>query len=287
MDYLKVVQFCFDWLKTKDSSKLFLQAGVVTTMFVFLNVLWENFARRIPVTDGLFIAGSFVSIMLTFVLMLVSVYLSCKVIIFALKRAGKKTHFFGGEEFFEVIKILIAAFFRSVLWCQNRKIRIMQLFCFFAIAASGLALVLIAPGENIFAIISLFLFILLVCFFYFLAIWYSSIRYNFSMLVFLESKKSLSDCLQKSWEITRGSVIEIFAASLCGAIVYIAVFFALSMVLALFFFIFGLVAYSSFSIAMLFFSTMFGLLLQWLIFLPQNFLGVAVYSELTLQKHKK
>ncbi len=286
MNYEGIVSFAFDWLKARDSLKILLPYGALSAVMVLISVLEQNFQKNVPVSSSLYPVGLFVSIGLLILFWLVSFYFVGLALAFALKIKKRRPRFFGCEEYIEFIKVAIVSFFRSLIWCQNTKIRAAQVSGFSVSLVSLLLLVLALPSRNSLVIIPLILVLFLVAFAYLLVVVYASIRYGFSVVAFLDKRTEVADSVKQSWEITRGSVLQILFASILAVLVSGIAFGAVALLLSIFCMLFGIIAGAGLLLSFTIFAVIFDFLLRWLVFLPQIFIDVAIYENL-LASHSK
>ncbi len=294
LNYESIISFAFDWLKTKDSIKILLPYGALCAVMALFGVLQQNFSERIPASNSIYLVGLLVSFGFRVLFVFVSFYFVGLAIVFALKRKQKHPRFFGGEEFIGLIKTAIVNLVCSLVWCQNKKIRAAQVSCLSVLIVSvaslfSLFLVSMHSENLLLANLSVFILLVLVSFLlalaYFLVVAYASTRYCFSIIVFLEKKTEAMDSVRKSWELTRGSVLEILLAWIAAGIVSAIAFGLVAFFLSIFFALFCIIAGASLA-SFFVFSALFGFFLSWLLFLPQIFIDVAIYENL-LASHAK
>ena len=270
--------FAFDWLKTKESLKVFLAYGAFAAIAAFSDVIEETILKAIPTSSGMFLLSYALYIFLAIFFVFISFYFVGMAVVFALQRRKRKPRGFGFGEYIEIIKIAIISFLRSLFWCHSAKLRKAQWACVAALVLSG-ALSIFAVAANAMPLLIAGLLILMLAFFaYAVVVIYAGIRYGFSIVVFFDKRLDVKKSVRESWEITRGNVLQLIFASLLAGIVSTIAFGIAALFVSILLATLGVAFSAAASIAI--FTVAFNLFFSWFLFMPQNFIEVALYDNI-------
>ncbi|GEM_PF-6324894 len=282
MDYEGVVRFAFDWLKEKESLKYLVPYCVLLIISSAISFLLTgvNATVFVPATTQVPPLNQVLNFVLGILFSLIFLYISGLVLVFALKRKNRNPPKFDFSKYIGMIKVIIVSAVFALLWCGNKKLRIVQLACFVVSAISLLAAIILMLGNtgSFFPSLLFFLVLAFAIIVYIPVLIYTSVRYSMSLVVFLDAGLGAVDSANKSWELTRGAVLEMIIASLLAGIVVAIAAGVVSLVVAFFASIIGL----PFGIFGAFFAFLmvFSMAFQTLAFIPQQFIEVAIYDNL-------
>lgn len=225
-DFNKVLRFAFvDWFKQKG----ILKYVAFLFLFYFLTTIISNyamFALFSPLDNlALMSAPESMGMIVYFIffiaaMILFSIIVGSIVSFFVIAKAldSKKMNFaeFSVEKWLKLIGLMIMQSL-SILF-SIFKLRLL-LIPISAIILTGLGLILIilsSSGATIFALVGiLFVIIAILLSLVYLAVMiYNSIRLALSSAIFVEGEKSIMNSLKYSWEVSRGSAVNIFVVFL-------------------------------------------------------------------------
>jgi hypothetical protein len=274
MDYEGIIRFSFDWLKTKESLKVLLPYTAFAAVITFIGLFFQKPTFFFSWPNLVFF------VVFEAVVILVSVFFYCLAISFGLKRSKNSNLKIGEKEYFGLIKTMIIVFLRTLFYCHSKKLRTVQWIGLIVPIVSLVLMAAFSVMGNVIAMI-LFLLVFLAAFLaYLVVVIYSAIRYSVADVVFFDRKIDAGKAVDYSWNLTRGSVVEITAASFVAYLIMMIVFGIAAFILAIPVSAAGLLAgndianlFSLFFIIMSFFYEM-------LVFLPGSFIKIGIYNSL-------
>ena len=218
MNFEEVLKFSFSWIKNRESLKYAgYQYVLIIGFLVIIGVLFlaffaeaiDMFLKGVAPSEQVLLSLSpniigFVAIMLVLTIFasIVSYYIFGLMFGFALRQKRLVFEPFPFRKGFRMFLLqniveVIYVFF----YPPSRKLLVIQWAIILAMLASFL-LVLISP-----AVVILLLFTIPA---YIFIIGFNLMRFSMAIPIFLSTKKSISQSLRASWELTRGNALNVF-----------------------------------------------------------------------------
>lgn len=300
MNLESVLEFSLiNWLKRQESLKYILLIWGISFLFLGLVILLAfalfgelilamfkdataitAFANPTAVSELLTSVFLFVPFLLLLGLTfaLISGYITVLIQLYAFRCKNIPYSEFSVTKYIRLIILFIVVFLATMFWPFNSKIRIVQwilLLCMFL----GLIFILIIP------FLSIILFLATIP--YLFVILYNSIRFSMCSLIFLHKEVEIFSTLRESWTLTRGKVIDIFAAFIVVGIIFAIAILIVSTILQTIFAVImiAIVGNPDLSFAIYYIAqTPAEIITSPIHYLVYAFLFIAIYSELISQK---
>ena len=213
MNFEEVLKFSFSWIKNRESLKYAgYQYALIIGFLVIIGVLFlaffaeaiDMFLKGVAPSEQVLLSLShmigFVVIMLVLIIFtsIILSYIFGLMVGFALRQKKLVFEPFPFRKGFRLFVLNIVEFIYALFYPLSRKLLVIQ----WAIILVPLLLMLISPAASILFLITVPAYIFIIIF--------NSVRFSMATPIFLSTKKSISQSLRASWELTRGNALNVF-----------------------------------------------------------------------------